>query len=292
MQTILVTGAKGQLGSELQQLASSYPKFEFIFTDKEELSIVDETAINSFFDMHQFAFCINCAAYTAVDKSETDADAAYAVNANAAGFLAAACKKHNTRFVQVSTDYVFDGTSTVPYKESDPTNPLGVYGASKLKGEQLATEKDPSVIILRTSWVYSSFGANFVKTMLRLMNERESINVVNDQLGSPTFAADLAKAILDICQWSIDNKQWPAGIYNYSNEGIISWYDFAVAIKELSNSKCQVNPIPSSAYPTPAKRPAYSAFDKEKIKSTFRLHIPEWKDSLHACLLQIMKYIA
>ncbi|HJU45175.1 MAG TPA: dTDP-4-dehydrorhamnose reductase [Chitinophagaceae bacterium] len=285
MQTILVTGAKGQLGSELRRLAPGYPAFHFIFTDKEELSIADPDAINNFFDEYKPAYCINCAAYTAVDKAESDKESAELLNATAVKYLAEACAKNGARFIHISTDYVFDGKATAPIKEDMVPDPVSVYGVTKLKGEELAIKHNPETILIRTAWVYSSFGHNFVKTMLRLMNERSELNVVNDQKGTPTYAADLAAAILHI----IDSGKWIPGIYHYANEGEISWYDFAVAIKEIAGSACAVNPIPTSAYPTPATRPAYSVFDKEKIKATFGVAIPEWRESLERCVQGILR---
>lgn len=280
--TILVTGADGQLGKELQVAAAAYPGFNFLFAGRNELEIDNKEDINNYFSSQNIDFCINCAAYTAVDKAETEKETAFKINSEAVGKLAAACKKANATFIHISTDYVFDGTGTAAYKETDPANPVSIYGQSKLKGEELALANQPSSIIIRTSWVFSSFGNNFVKTMLRLMKERENINIVSDQLGCPTYAADLADAILQIIQ------NHPADtahhIFNYCNEGTISWYDFAVAIKELTNSKCIINPIPASQYPTPAKRPQYSVLDTTAIKNTFHLQIPHWKDSLQKCL--------
>lgn len=280
---ILVTGANGQVGKELRQLAAAYPQFQFLFLSREDLPIHHFELVRNFFETSQPAFCINCAAYTAVDKAESEKDLALLVNAESVGVLAAVAKLYNTRFIHISTDYVFDGTATTPYKEDAPVNPVNFYGSTKLKGEEECQQANAAAIIIRTSWVYSAFGNNFVKTMLRLMKERESLNVVNDQLGSPTYAADLANAILQI----INSGNWQPGIYHYSNTGVISWYQFAVAIKELAGLNCTVNPIPTSAYPTPAKRPAYSVFNKEKIQSTYKLHIPDWKDSLKICLTKL-----
>jgi len=283
--TILVTGANGQVGSEFRVLSKSYPQYNFLFVTKDELPIDDVDAVKKYFDIHGIQFCVNCAAYTVVDKAETESEKAFLINADAVGNLAAVCKSHSTQFIHISTDYVFDGTATAPYLESNPVKPLGVYGASKLKGEQLALEKNPDTIIVRTSWVYSSFGNNFVKTMLRLMKERESISVVNDQQGCPTYAADLANAIMQIInKHPTSHIVHQTSIYNYSNSGVINWYQFAVAIKELTNSKCIVNSIPSSQYPTPAKRPQYSVLDTTKIRGTFAITIPAWKDSLVKCL--------
>lgn len=280
MKTILVTGAKGQLGSELQQLADKYPSYQFLFTDKEGLSVINADAVNKFFEEHKPAYCINCAAYTAVDKAETDVEMAQLLNATAVQYLAQACTKSGAKFIHISTDYVFDGKATIPIKEDAAPGPVSVYGVTKLKGEELAMKYNPDTILIRTAWVYSSFGHNFVKTMLRLMSERSELNVVDDQKGTPTYAADLAGAIMQI----IDSGKWVSGIYHYANEGEISWYDFTLAIKELSKSSCVVNPIPTSAYPTPATRPAYSVFNKEKIKATFGVAIPEWKESLRKCI--------
>lgn len=280
---ILVTGANGQLGKELKQLSSSFPQFEFQFLSREDLPIHHFELVRNFFNAYHPAYLINCAAYTAVDRAESEKELAFQVNGEAVGVLAAVCKEKNCRFIHISTDYVFDGTVTTPYKEDHPTNPQSVYGASKLEGEQQAFQFNPDSIVIRTAWVYSEFGKNFVKTMLKLMSEREELSVVSDQVGSPTYAADLAAAILHI----ISSGKWQAGIYNYSNEGVISWYDFAVAIKELAGSNCKVNAIPTSAYPTPAKRPAYSVLDKSKIMATFDLPIPGWKKSLVTCLKRI-----
>jgi len=283
--TILITGANGQLGQEFKALERRYPQFHFLFTTRAELSIEDDFLLKKFFKKHQPAFCINCAAYTAVDKAETEKETANHVNGDAPGFLAEVCDEFGTRLIHISTDYVFDGTSSIPYKETDQTNPVNHYGFSKLIGEQKVMEKDPDSIIIRTAWVYSEYGNNFVKTMIRLMKERESINVVSDQTGSPTYAADLAEAIMQI----ISKPDPEPGIYHYSNEGRISWHEFALAIKEMTGSTCRVNPIPTSQYPTPARRPSYSLLDKSKIKSTFGLTIPNWNESLKKCIVRLTK---
>jgi dTDP-4-dehydrorhamnose reductase len=281
---ILITGANGQLGNEIRVLAALLDDHQFIFTDKEELLIDNAEAVADFFAQHQPGYCINCAAYTAVDKAETDKEIAYAVNATATGILAAASRRHNAKFLHISTDYVFDGQSPVPYKPDSPTNPINVYGDSKLKGEQLCQQENADAIIIRTAWVYSEFGHNFVKTMLRLMKERPEISVVSDQVGAPTYAADLAQVIIHI----ITTEQWVPGTYHFSNKGRISWYDFAVGIKELTHSNCQVNPIDTAQYPTPAKRPAFSLLDTHKIVDTFQCEVPEWKDGLERCLQKIL----
>ncbi|HTL09361.1 MAG TPA: dTDP-4-dehydrorhamnose reductase [Chitinophagaceae bacterium] len=282
---VLVTGANGQLGSALRSIAGNYPGLQFLFVTHATLPLEDAAAVHALLMEQAPAYCINCAAYTAVDKAETEREQAMLVNANAAGILAAACKVAGTKFIHVSTDYVFAGNGERPYKEADATAPVNYYGATKLAGEQQCQQVNAESIIVRTSWVYSAFGNNFVKTMLRLMRERTSINVVNDQLGSPTYAIDLAEALLSVIEGTINGHHaWVPGIYHYSNEGIISWFDFAAAIQQLSGSNCTVQPIPSSAFPTPAKRPAYSAMDKGKIKKIFGLHIPDWQQSLLACI--------
>lgn len=277
---ILVTGANGQLGQEIQRLSAAFPDYEFLFFSRETLSIANEAQVREAFSKTQPGFLINCAAYTAVDRAETEQDAARSINATATGLLATVCKEYGTRFIHISTDYVFDGNATKPYKVNSPVDPQGVYGATKLEGEQLAMKANPDSIIIRTSWVYSEFGKNFVKTMMRLMKDKESLNVVSDQSGSPTYAFDLAEAILQI----ISHDQWKGGIYHYSNTGIITWYDFAVAIRDLIHSACIVNPIPTSGYPTPAKRPAYSAMDTSLIADTFDVKLKPWKERLSACI--------
>lgn len=290
---ILVSGKNGQLGKELQVVVSSVENFQFIFFDKEELDIADEAALQNIFQKYSPSFFINCAAYTAVDKAETEKEIAYKINGEAVGNIAKQCNQFNTTLIHISTDYVFDGKATQPYKEDDKTNPVNYYGYTKLKGEELALENNPNTITIRTSWVYSEYGNNFVKTMLRLMTERKEINVVNDQFGSPTYARDLAEAIVTMVngQSSIVNEpQYSpftilhSPIFHFSNEGIISWYDFAVAIKEIKKFDCIVNPIPTSSYPTPAKRPSYSVFDKTKIVNAFNIELKHWRNSLEECL--------
>lgn len=285
---VLVTGSNGQLGKELKKIAASFPQIEFIFLSREDLPIHHFEMVRHYFNTHHPQYCINCAAYTAVDRAELEKDRAFQINGEAVGVLAAICKEHQCKFIHISTDYVFDGTATVPYTEDSPTNPKCVYGASKLEGEKQALQFNPGSIIIRTSWLYSEYGKNFVRTMVKLMKEKDEINVVNDQIGSPTYAADLADAILQIIifntQHSTLNIQ---GIYHFSNEGIINWYEFAVAIKELIGSNCKINPIPTSAYPTPAKRPPYSVLNKTRIQSTFSIHLKDWRESLTNCLANL-----
>jgi dTDP-4-dehydrorhamnose reductase len=277
---IVVTGANGQLGHELVVASFIYPQFEFVFLSRDELPIDDPAKVMEFFSAARAAYCINCAAYTAVDKAESEKETAFRINADAVLKLGLATKQSKTRLIHLSTDYVFDGNSSTPLKEDDPTSPINIYGESKLKGEENAIRSNEDTIIIRTSWVYSSFGKNFVKTMIRLMAEKGSVNVINDQYGSPTYAADLASVIVEI----IRSDNFIPGVYNYSNEGEISWFDFALAIKEFTNSSCLVNPIPTAQYPTPAKRPHYSLLDKSKIKQVYHIEIPDWKTSLKACI--------
>lgn len=283
MITILVTGANGQLGKELQTAASQYSSYRFIFTDRSVLPVGEEAAVKAFFARESVDYCVNCAAYTAVDKAESEQEQAFAINGDAVGYLAGACASAGAKFIHVSTDYVFDGESSVPLKEEDPTGPVNVYGASKLRGEQLALQYNADSVVIRTSWVYSEFGNNFVKTMIRLMGEKPSLNVVDDQIGSPTYAADLAEAILQI----IGSGHFVPGIYHYSNEGVVSWYEFALAIRDLIGSACPVHPIPSAQFPTPAKRPHYSLLDKGRIRAVYGIGIPAWKESLAICLQRL-----
>lgn len=283
---ILVTGANGQVGSELQFLATQFSDFEFLFTNTQTLDLTDNTAIQAMFKQHQFDYCINCAAYTAVDKAEETIDLAQKVNATAVGYLAKACKEYNTQLIHLSTDYVYHSeTINRPYREDDATNPQGVYAATKLKGDLIATQTLDNAIILRTSWVYSSFGNNFVKTMIRLGRKLDNLRVIYDQIGTPTYARDLALAILTIInkieKGEVENY---GGIYHFSNEGVTSWYDFALAIFDIKGIEIEVAPIETKDYPTPAKRPHFSLMNKEKIRSTFDMTIPYWRTALSDCL--------
>jgi dTDP-4-dehydrorhamnose reductase len=280
---IIVTGANGQLGRELQLISGSYPEFNFVFFTKEELPIHDREKVHKAFASLKPRYLINCAAYTAVDRAEIEKEQAFMINGTSIGILVEACGSYETRLIHISTDYVFNGNASEPYKEEDSVDPVNAYGASKLRGEELTISQNARVIIIRTSWVYSEFGNNFVKTMMRLMKERTQLGVVNDQKGSPTYAYDLGRLIADIIQSGV----WLPGIYHYSNEGIISWYDFAKAIKEITGSNCEVNPITTADFPTPAKRPAYSGLDKTKIRIAYKLMIPDWRDSLQACIKKI-----
>ena len=284
MLNVLVTGSNGQLGSDIKELSIDY-KYNFYFTDRDTLDISNPHAITEFVNNNNINTIINCAAYTAVDKAESDIENADKINHLAVKYLAQISKEKNIKLIHISTDYVFDGTNHMPYVETDITNPNGVYGQTKLDGEKAMQEINPeNSIIIRTSWVYSSYGANFVKTMLRLGKEKEQLGVIFDQVGTPTYAGDLAKAILDI----ISNiKNGKVEIYNYSNEGVLSWYDFAKEIMHMTKSTCQVNPIETIEYPTPAKRPHYSLLNKSKIKKEFNITIPYWKDSLDECLTKM-----
>ena len=281
--TILITGANGQVGKEFQQLSDLFPSYKFLFATRDSLPIENFSLVKNYFNQQQIDYCINCAAYTAVDKAETDKVKAFAINADAVSNLAIVCKAHGAKLIHISTDYVFNGEGSVAYKEEDMVAPANIYGASKLKGEELALNNNAQTIIIRTSWVYSSFGNNFVKTMLRLLKEKQKINVVSDQYGCPTYAADLAEVIMKVIDKD-DNGHPVSGIFNYCNAGKISWYEFAKAIKKHIKSKCEIDPIPSFEYPVPAKRPQYSVLDTTKIIDTFGIHIPNWKTSLHQCL--------
>ncbi len=287
MKSILITGSEGQLGSELQELVrNNYLKgYKYIFTDVAQLNIGNKKEVLDFFQKEDIAYCINCAAYTAVDKAESDIENAILVNVTGVENLAEACSRFSIKFLHISTDYVYHNNQNTPFKEDDETNPHSVYGLTKLQGEKKATETWSDTMIIRTSWVYSSYGNNFVKTMLKLGKERPQLNVIFDQIGSPTYAADLAKAILDIIRLN-DSGNVPlwSGIYHYSNEGVCSWYDFAKAIFELNNVSLKVYPIETKDYPTPAKRPYFSLLNKSKIKADFGLKIPYWRDSLKECL--------
>ena len=282
---ILVTGANGQLGMECRALSAIHQQHHYYFEDRDTLDIDDVGALESFFKKNKIDVCINAAAYTAVDLAETDQENAHKINAEAVGNLASICDAYGAQLIHISTDYVFNGENQNGYVESDKTDPINIYGASKCKGEELAIQKNKNTIIIRTSWVFSSFGKNFVKTMMRLMSEKESINVVCDQTGRPTYARDLASAIFAI----IENENVTPGIYHYANEGVITWFDFANAIKEICGYSCQVNPIPSSSYPVPAKRPTYSILQTEKISKLNGVEIPFWKDSLETCINLLRK---
>jgi len=292
---ILITGANGQLGNELRKFqlhpllclhfaqhtwrgAGGEVNHRFFFTDVDELDITNPDAVNDFFEKNGIQTVINCAAYTAVDKAESDESTATLINATAVGYLAAACNKANATLIHISTDYVYDGCTCQPYSEDHPTVPASAYGRSKLAGEKAALTSPKSVVI-RTSWLYSSFGNNFVKTMLRLGKERETLNVVFDQTGTPTNAADLAQAIMTIVN-AAEQNELKTGIFHYSNEGVCSWYDFAHEIMQQAGLKCVVKPIETKDYPAPAPRPHYSVLNKTRIKAAYGLEIPHWKDSL------------
>jgi dTDP-4-dehydrorhamnose reductase len=280
MNKILVTGAKGQLGSELNVLSKNYRQFEWFFADRTDLDLSDLEVLSSKLDSINPQFIVNCAAHTAVDRAESEFELADVLNHKSVAVMAKWSAKNDCKLIHISTDYVFDGTAATALDESAPVAPINVYGQTKLLGEKACMEENSSAIIIRTSWVYSSFGANFVKTMSRLMQERDSLNVVNDQIGSPTYAADLAQAIMAI----ISHPNWQAGIYNFSNEGEISWYEFALAIQEIGGFDCVVSGIPSSAYPTPAQRPQYSLLDKTKIVAAFGVVVPDYRKSLVKCM--------
>ncbi|MBQ7742545.1 MAG: dTDP-4-dehydrorhamnose reductase [Bacteroidaceae bacterium] len=278
---ILVTGANGQLGTEIRNIAGLYEECEFVFTDVEELDITDGTAVRAAVNGNAIDLVINCAAYTAVDRAETDEPRARVLNGEAPVLLAKAVADRGGEIIQISTDYVFGGQSCTPYTEEMPTGPQSVYGLTKLNGEKGVMAANPRHVIVRTAWLYSPYGNNFVKTMLRLGRERDKLGVVYDQVGSPTYAADLAKAVLQIAT----AKEKTYGIFHYSNEGAVSWYDFTKAIHRMVGiTECDVQPILTKEYPTPAKRPAYSVFSKAKIKRVYGVSVPYWEDSLRECL--------
>lgn len=287
MAKILVTGSNGQVGQELQFLTKG-SAHTFVFTDVAELDITNNDAVNAFFRSHQFDFCLNCAAYTAVDKAESEVELATKINVDGVKNLAQACLFNQTFLMQLSTDYVYHNQQNTPFKEGDPTNPQGVYAQTKLDGDLAALKVNTASMVIRTSWVYSSFGNNFVKTMIRLGTERDSLNVVFDQIGTPTYARDLASAMLDIVE-KISSGTVAAskayGVFHYSNEGVTSWYDFAKAIFDLENIECNLGAIESVQYPTPAARPPFSVLNKAKIKTELAVAVPHWRDGLQRCLV-------
>lgn len=288
MKKILITGSNGQLGSSLQQLSGGYPRFQFLFTDVDTLDICDAEAVNAFVQAHEVSYIVNCAAYTAVDKAEEDADLCTRINRDAVQNLGQAARLVGAKVIHVSTDYVFDGTNHRPYVESDSTCPISVYGHTKLAGEQLLQAACPHSVIIRTAWLYSTYGNNFVKTVLRLGSERDELRFIFDQVGTPTSALDLAAAILHILEQGEAGHFHP-GIYHYSNEGVCSWYDFATKVVQLAGLKARVLPIETKEYPTLATRPPYSVLNKTKIKVTYGLAIPHWEESLRVCLAQLIK---
>ena len=280
MKKILITGANGQLGSEIRVASAQFPQFRFFFTDVTELDICNREAVHAYMAENHMDGIVNCAAYTAVDKAEDDAETCYRINRDAVKNLAEAAREYKLDIIHVSTDYVFDGKNYLPYTEVMPVNPSSVYGKSKLEGERILMEICPEAVIVRTSWLYSSFGNNFVKTMLRLGQERDKLNVIFDQVGTPTYAADLAVALLSI----LAAGKPAAGIYHYSNEGVCSWYDFTRSIHRLAGISCDLVPIESKEYPVRTPRPHFSVLNKAKIKQTYGIEIPHWEDSLEKCI--------
>ena len=281
---ILITGCTGQLGNEMQLLEMENPQHTYYNTDVAELDITDQKAIETFVEENQIDGIVNCAAYTAVDKAEDNQEICTKLNANAPEYLAAAIEKRGGWMVQISTDYVFDGTNHTPYVESDPVCPNSVYGRTKLAGEEAALKACQKTMIIRTAWLYSTFGNNFVKTMIRLGNEKPELGVIFDQIGSPTYARDLAVAI-----FAAINQGIVPGIYHFSNEGVISWYDFTKAIHRIAGiTQCHVRPLHTSEYPTPANRPHYSVLDKTKIKQTYGIEVPYWEESLEVCIGKLL----
>ena len=280
MKNILITGANGQLGNEMRVLSAENKEYNYFFTDVAELDICDAKAVLDFVKANDINVIVNCAAYTAVDNAEDNVELCTKLNADAVGYLAEAAEANRAEFIQISTDYVFDGTAHIPYQETEPTCPNSVYGNTKLAGEQNALTLCTRSMVIRTAWLYSTFGNNFVKTMIRLGKERDSLGVIFDQVGTPTYARDLARAIFAAIRQGV-----VPGVYHFSNEGVCSWYDFTKAIHRLAGiTTCQVNPLHTSEYPTKAKRPHYSVLDKTKIKNTYGIEVPYWEDSLKECI--------
>jgi dTDP-4-dehydrorhamnose reductase len=285
---VLITGSNGQLGSEVRELAANYSKLDLVFKNSHELDICNFDELQNFIIKNNIISVINCAAYTAVDAAEEDEQIAKKVNAKGVFNIVKALQKVNGKLIHISTDYVFDGNHFLPYKESDPVSPIGVYGETKRAGELAVINSDIDSIVIRTSWLYSFYGNNFVKTMLRLGNERDELGVIFDQVGTPTYARDLAKTSLEIlCGDSSVDISKNGNLYHYSNEGVASWYDFAISIMELGGENCKVKPIQTKDYPTLAKRPQYSVLNKSKIKTDFKIEIPYWRDSLKDCIEKI-----
>lgn len=277
---VLVVGGLGQLGQSIQFIATKYPEITFKYVDVDEMDITDEVQVQHKFQEIKPQYCINAAAYTAVDKAETDVEKAHAINVTGVENIAKACKQNNTVLLHVSTDFVFDGNQTTPYTENDAPNPLGVYGQTKLDGEHVIPTILSKYYIVRTAWLYSQFANNFMKTMIRLGQERDSLSVVNDQIGTPTHAVDLAEVLVAIIAKNSFSKDENYGLYHFSNEGECSWFDFAAKIFEVNHINIELTSIPTSAYPTPAKRPKYSVLDKTKIKKVFGVEMSKWQDSL------------
>ncbi len=288
MKNILITGSQGQLGNEIKKLAPQYPDYNFIFTDVDELDITNYDKLDSFFNKNDIDFLINCAAYNAVDKSEEDPGKAELINATAVKYLSKITKKYNAFYIHISTDYVFDGKNHKPYIESDKPQPLSNYARSKYNGELEALNNNDKSIVFRTSWLYSEFGNNFVKTIMKYGKEKDELRVIFDQIGTPTYAADMAKVILTIIPQTSKLKK--PELYHYSNEGVASWYDFAKAIIEIADENCKVFPIETKDYPLPAARPFYSVMNKAKIKKDFNIEIPHWRDSLVRCIGRLEEF--
>ncbi len=285
---VLITGSNGQLGSEIKELATNYKKLNFIYKDLPDLDICNFKVLYAFIADNNIDAVINCAAYTSVDKAEEESIIATQVNYEGVLNIVKALESVNGKLIHISTDYVFDGNHFLPYKENDPVSPCGVYGEAKRKGELSVMNSDIDSIVIRTSWLYSSYGNNFVKKMLHLGNDKEKLGVIFDQVGTPTYARDLAKTCLEIlCQNSFENISKNGNLYHYSNEGLTSWYDFAISIMEMGGKNCKVKPIQTKDYLTLAKRPHYSVLDKSKIKKDFKIEIPHWRDSLKDCIEKI-----